>query len=281
MLLATFTALALAASQGADTTIAVERGDRLEVETHRGSITVRAWNRNSVQVRGSGGRFTVDYDRGRVDVEADWEHGDQGNLRFEVSAPAWMVLELSGVNTDITVVGIEAAISAENVSGTISVEGGDGIVELETVEGRVDVSGARGQIYITSVNEAVTVRNVSGTVHAETVNGAITLTGIESSDVEAETVNGAITFAGPIRDSGRYGFATHNGGVTVTVQEGANVAVSVSTFQSEFGADFPISFRGSREGDFSFTIGSGSARLDIESFQGPIRLVRPGAVRSR
>jgi DUF4097 and DUF4098 domain-containing protein YvlB len=281
VLLATFTALALAASQGADTTIAVERGDRLEVETHRGSITVRAWNRNSVQVRGAGGPFTVERRSGRVEVEPDWDRGDQGSIRFEISAPAWMALELSGVNTDLTITGSEAAISAENVSGTISVDGGNGIIELESVEGRILVSGARGQIYATSVNEGITIRNADGAVHAETVNGAITLTGIESSDVEAETVNGTITFAGPIRNNGRYGFATHNGGVTVTVQEGANVAVSVSTFQSEFGADFPISFRGSREGDFSFTIGNGSARLDIESFQGPIRLVRPGAAGSR
>ena len=281
MLLATLTALALAGAQGADTTLAVQRGDRLEVDAHRGAITVRAWNRNSVQVRGTGGRFTVDRAGGRVDVETDWEHGDPGNIRFEISAPAWMVLELTGVNTDITVVGSDAAISAESVSGNISVEGGNGIIELETVEGRVMVSDARGQIYATSVNEAVIVRNAGGPVHAETVNGPITLTGIESSDVDAETVNGAITYAGPIRDGGRYRFATHNGGVTVTVQDGANVAVSVSTFQGEFAADFPISFRGSREGDFSFSIGSGSARLDIESFQGPIRLVRPGALRSR
>lgn len=281
MLFATFTALALAASQGADTTFAVERGDRLEVEAHRGSITVRAWSRNSVQVRGTGGRFTVDHRGGRVEVETDWEHGDPGNVRFEISAPAWMALELSGVNTDITVVGSEAAVSAESVSGSISVEGGSGLIELETVEGRITVSGVRGRVYASSVNEAVTVRNTEGPVHAETVNGGITLTGIESSDVEAETVNGAIRFSGPIRNNGRYGFATHNGGVTVTVQEGANVAVSVSTFQSEFGADFPISFRGSREGDFSFTIGNGSASLDIESFQGPIRLVRPGAAGSR
>ena len=281
MLLATFTALTLAASQGADTTIAVDRGDRLEVETHRGSITVRAWSRNSVQVRATGGPFTVEHRAGRVEIEPDWEHEAPGQVRFEISAPAWMALELTGVNTDITVVGSDAAVSAETVSGNISLEGGNGLIELETVEGRIMVSGARGRIYATSVNEAVTVRSSEGPVHAETVNGAITLTGIESSDVDAETVNGSITFAGPIRNSGRYGFATHNGGVTVTVQEGANVAVSVSTFQSEFGADFPISFRGSHEGDFSFTIGNGSARLDIESFQGPIRLVRPGAAGSR
>lgn len=280
MLLATMTALALV-SQGADTTFAVGRGDRLEVEAHRGSITVRAWNRNSVQVRATGGRYTVDHRSGHVEVETDWDHGDPGTVRFEISAPTWMALELSGVNTDITVVGSDAAINAESVSGNISVDGGNGIVELETVEGRVTVTGARGQIYASSVNEGVIVRNAGGPVHAETVNGPITLTGIESSDVDAETVNGTITFSGPIRDNGRYQFATHNGGVSVTVQDGANVAVSVSTFQGEFAADFPISFRGSREGDFSFSIGSGSAKLDIESFQGPIRLVRPGAVRSR
>jgi hypothetical protein len=69
--------------------------------------------------------------------------------------------------------------------------------------------------------------------------------------------------------------------VTVGIQEGADAVVSVTTFQGSFAADFPISFRGSREGKFSFTLGQGGARIEIESFQGPIRLVRPGTIPNR
>jgi hypothetical protein len=38
---------------------------------------------------------------------------------------------------------------------------------------------------------------------------------------------------------------------------------------------------GSREKDFSFKLGSGSASLNIETFQGEISLVRPANIRTR
>lgn len=281
MLLATLTALALVAPQGADTTVAVQRGDRLEVENHMGSIAVRTWNRNEVMVRGRGGRYSVDRSRGEVTVETDWEGGPSGELRLEITAPAWMALDLSGVNTSISIVGAGAAVNAENVTGDITLEGGDGNIQLETVEGRIMVSGTRGRIAASAVNQNITIRNASGPLSVESVNGTIELLRVESADVSAETVNGSITLSGPLREEGRYQLSTHNGNVTVGVQEGAGVTVSVSTFQGELSADFPVSVRGSRDGDFSFTLGNGRSRLDIETFQGQIRLVRPGTIRSR
>jgi hypothetical protein len=56
------------------------------------------------------------------------------------------------------------------------------------------------------------------------------------------------------------------------VPEKANVAVSVATFGGEFGSTFPVKITQSRKKRFAFTLGTGSARLDLESFQGTIRL---------
>ena len=283
MLLVTFTALAFAAAPAQDTVVSVQRGDRLEAENHTGDITVRTWTRNAVMLRArTGGRsVSLQRDEGEVLVELNWEHGSPGRVDYELTVPAWMPLELSGINTSITVLGTQAAISAETVSGSITIEGGSGSISAESVEGRVTVTGARGRIAVESVNESVSVRNSSGTISAESVNGGITLTGIDSRDLAAETINGAVTFTGPIRDGGSYAISTHNGDVTIGIQDGANASVSVSTFQGEVSADFPIQVHGSREKDFSFKLGSGSASLDIETFQGEIRLVRPANIRSR
>src|SRR5438094_27709 len=113
---------------------------------------------------------------------------------------------------------------------------------------------------------------------AETVNGDITLRRIESSNAEANTVNGDITYDGTIKDGGRYRFATHDGSLRVSVPEKANVAVSVSTFNGEFNSCFPVQLTGKAKHRFNFTIGSGSARLELESFDGDIKICRPGAV---
>jgi hypothetical protein len=51
----------------------------------------------------------------------------------------------------------------------------------------------------------------------------------------------------------------------------------VSTFSGDFESDFPVPLRETRKGRrFSFSLGSGSAQVSLESFQGTIRLVRPG-----
>jgi len=64
--------------------------------------------------------------------------------------------------------------------------------------------------------------------------------------------------------------------VRVSVPEKGNVSVSVSTFNGEFSACFPVQLTGKTKHRFSFTIGSGSARLELESFGGDIKICRPG-----
>src|SRR3989441_843912 len=129
---------------------------------------------------------------------------------------------------------------------------------------------------LSSVNEEIRATEVSGDLTAETVNGDITLMRIESANAEANTVNGDITYDGTIKDGGRYRFGTHDGDVRVSVAEKANVSVSVSTFNGEFNACFPVQLTGKTKHRFSFTLGSGSARLELESFGGDIKICRPG-----
>ena len=114
---------------------------------------------------------------------------------------------------------------------------------------------------------------------AETVNGEIALEGVDAATVDANTVNGDISYAGPIRNGGRYSFSTHNGDITLTVAEGSSANVAVSTFNGEFESEFPVPLSGTRKGKgFNFTLGSGSAQVTLESFQGTIRA---GAARQR
>jgi DUF4097 and DUF4098 domain-containing protein YvlB len=112
------------------------------------------------------------------------------------------------------------------------------------------------------------------------VNGDITLSKVDATSVMSSSVNGELTYDGTIRNGGRYAFSTHNGDITVTVPEGSNAAVSVSTFNGEFTSAFPVTLTETRKGKrFSFTLGTGSAQMTLESFQGTMRLVRPGETR--
>ncbi len=273
--LALLTALAL---PQADTTIAVERSQRLEVNAHAGEIVVRAWNRNAVRVRAElepRARLVVDRSSAAVSVHTSEHRG--GQTKYSITVPTWMVVNLQGVNTTMTVDGVHAGIRAETVNGDIGVKGGEGLVSLNTVEGSVTLEGAKGRIDVESVNADVTVSNSEGEVRAETVNGGITLAGVRAESVDASTVNGDVLYDGPIRSGGRYRLVTHNGDVTITVPAGTDARVSVSTFQGDFESDFPVTLTERRGKRFDFTLGNGGAAIDLESFQGTIRLVRPGA----
>jgi len=114
-------------------------------------------------------------------------------------------------------------------------------------------------------------------LQVETVNGDIHLTRIDATTVSATTVNGEIEYDGTIKNNGRYSFASHNGDVSVSVPEDANLTVSVSTYQGEFESCFPITLQQIKpQHRFSFTMGSGGGRLEVESFQGDIRLCPSG-----
>ena len=275
--------LLLALLQQIDSTVPAARGQRLEVNAFAGEVTVTAWNRDAVRVQADAeGSTGIEIDRSAttITVRTAGRRGPPSDVDLRISAPAWMALDLSGVNTGFAVAGTRAAIAVETVQGDVSAKGGEGLVSLRSVQGGVSLTGAKGRLEVHSVNADVEVSASAGEVTAETVNGDVTLDGVEATSVTATSLNGDVAYNGPIRNNGRYALSTHNGDVTVTVAQGSSASVSVSTFNGEFESDFPVTLTDTRKGKrFNFTIGGGSAQVTLESFQGTIELVRPGQFR--
>jgi len=276
--LATLAGLALA--QQTDTTVPVRAGARLEVNNFGGEIAVKTWSKSAVRIAASHSsrdHITIEASDQLVLVKSQGRRGPSQVVDYDITVPAAMALALSGVYTDISVEGSQGEITAETVQGTVKVSGGAGNVSLKSVQGDVTLEKARGRIDLSSVNETIKASQISGDVSAETVNGDISLVQIESANVEANTVNGDIVYDGTIKDGGRYRFSTHDGDLRVSVPEKSNVSISVSTFDGDFSACYPVRLVGPKtKHRFSFTIGSGSARLELESFNGDIRLCRSG-----
>lgn len=279
-----FTTLAtiatIAVMQQTDTTVPVRAGARLDVDNFGGEIAVKTWTKNAVRVEASHSsrdRIAIDASEQRIRVKSEGRRGPS-QVDYAITVPTWMALTLKGVYTDINVTGADNEVTAETVQGEITVLGGSGNMSLKSIQGAVTLEKARGRIELSSVNEEIKATGISGDLSAETVNGDIRLIQIESANVDANTVNGDVIYDGTIKDGGRYRFATHDGSLRVAVPEKANVSVTVATFNGDFNACFPVQLQARTKHRFSFTLGSGSARLELESFNGDIRLCRPGAV---
>jgi len=288
-MLTTFAAavlVSLAPLQGeTDTTIAVPAGASLSVNNFGGSIVVHAWTQNRVKVHaehGSRGAIEASLVGNTVTLKASSRHGAPSVVDFEITVPQDMALTLSGTYTEITVDGVRGPISAETVDGSVDVRGGGGNIMLHSIQGSVTLADATGRIEVNSVNESVELSNVSGQIKAETVNGDVSLNGIKSASVEATTINGDVEYEGTISDGGTYSFNSHNGDITVSIPEGANVTLSVATANGDIDPSFPLPLTATAgKHRYTFKLGSGSARMEVESFQGDIQLRRPSEMQMR
>jgi hypothetical protein len=272
----------LALLQGeTDTTFAVRQGQRLGVTDFGGAVVVKTWRQNSVRVKASHSsraHITISTDGPVVSVNASGRYGP-ALVDYEILVPVWLPLSISGSpGAEVTIEGTQAEVTVETVEGSVRVVGGSGNISLRTVEGSITLEGARGHIELSSVDGSIEARNCSGDITIETVDGSITMLDIESANVDAGTVDGSIEYDGTIQDGGSYRLTTHDGSVTVSVPERANVTVSVATFSGSFDSCFPLTLKNKTKHRFTFTLGSGSARLELESFDGAITLCRPGQI---
>lgn len=287
MLLSTMVLLAAIQSQGfqTDTTFSVPQGTRLHVETQGGDITIRAWDRNQVRVQAAHSRRThvnIQITGAVILLEAEADRGPANMVDYTITVPAWMSLGLEGMYSAIDVTGVRGAITAETLEGDITVKGPAESVKLESIQGRIVAQGIRGSTTITTVSESIEASDIQGDILAESVSGDIVLRRIGSRVVEAETVSGEIILDGRIVDGGRYSLLTHSGELMVTVQEGANATIATATGSGDVRASFPLpqSERPSRRRQ-TFRLGSGSATVELESFSGSIRLLRPAEMEAR
>ena len=266
--------------QGTDTTVSLRGGTRLELSSAEGQITVQAWNRNAIRVEADHDddtRIQIDQGGGTVSVRARARYGPS-EVSWRLTVPAEMSLDLSSQSGDVRVSGTKGEVSVSTVEGTIRVEGGSGFVTLESVEGGIELLSTAGRISASTVAGGISIRGASGDLKASAVDGDINLVDIDSSNLEANTVDGNISFSGPIRAGGRYRLSSHDGDVMVTTPA-INAEVSVSTFSGEFESDYPVTLKGTQNrGRMSFTLGTGGARLELESFDGTVAL-RKGSSR--
>jgi DUF4097 and DUF4098 domain-containing protein YvlB len=268
-----------------DKSLDVTRGTRLTLESLAGTVTIRAWDKDAVRVQAQHAPATsvsIRNTRSNVSVESESTMGEASRVDYEINVPRWMPVSVEVTYDDITIEGTESDVAAETVRGHITIKGGAGAVRAESVEGRVVVEGAKGRVTVSSVNDLIRIDGVVGEISADTTNGAVTLTRVQSSMVNATTVNGSITYAGTIADDGHYALATHNGDIIVSIPALSNVTFDVRTYNGSFTSDLavkgsPPARRGARG---LYTLGTGSAQMELESFGGSIK-VRDGGAAAR
>jgi hypothetical protein len=294
-----FVALSLMASSGApldqssdrvigtraqsDQTVTVPKGARLEVDDCAGEVIVRTWDRDAVRIQArhtsrTRVRANLVGNVLRLDIDAD---RGPGTADLDLSVPPWINLRIDGVNCFAEVTGIAGAVSVKTIEGDIQLTGLTGTVTAESVEGKITLDGGRGRVQLSTVEGEIAVSKAAGEIVAESVDGNITLTDVQASAVEVSTVDGNMLYTGVLQTSGRYLFTTHDGDITLMIPESSSATFSVRG-DSRVEPSMPLkqSGTGRRGQRASYTLGSGAAQVDIESFDGIVRIRQLGAAKN-
>ena len=214
-----------------------------------------------------GGRFSVSNVNGSIKVTG----GDGNSVEIIATKKASNQKELDKIEIEITHSASEIVVETElgesgswysrssnngSVKYEIIVPVGTNLDSVETVNGEVVISGVSGEVVAETVNGDLEVRGLAGDVRLATVNGSIDasfdkLEGQQS--VKAETVNGRITIKLPDNADVKVSADTLNGGIN--------------------GSDFDLETdRGFVGSDLNGNIGNGSARLNIDTVNGSIKI---------
>jgi hypothetical protein len=271
-----------AAGPGAttDKTIPVAKGSRLTVSNDAGEVVIKTWNQDSLRVRAShSDRASVDIQNaaGVISIRSRATHG-RATIDYEITAPAWLPIKVSGQFPYIGVEGSQNEVSAETVRGDIVVKGGSGSVTARSIQGEIIIEDTKGRVSATTVNQGIRIAGATGEIVAETTNGDIILERIASALIDVSTVNGDVRAETTLPAGAKVRVETHNGDITLVVPETTGATFTVRTHNGDFYSNLPTKTVGEpRRGRRTiYTLGNGGADVELQSFGGTIRLRRPG-----
>ena len=222
----------------------------VSIEIVSGSVRFSGWDRNEVQIEGTLQEDVegLDIDSGDSHVSIEVDLVDSGgrlnraDAHLEIHVPSGSRFEAESVSADLT---------------------------FESISGRVNVE---------SVNGDVQIRGEVSEAEVSTVSSEITLeTGAAFRDGDFQTVSGSVDFRGALAREARLNVESVSGDVTLRLDRSTAADFRVETFSGDIDNQLGPEARQSSPyvpaKTLSFSVGSGGARVTIESFSGKIHLL--------
>jgi hypothetical protein len=197
-------------------------------------------------------------------------------------------VEITGLPTSVTVSGKRSAIRLRDVGaveirterGPVEVDGAGGLVDVVTTGGSVSIRNVRGDVRALSLSGRIEVHCVRGRVNVSNTEGPVFLAGVDG-DVDATTVNSDVRFDGPVRAEGRYHLKSMSGAVEMSVRRNPpGFTALLSSYRGRVESDFKLTTNQPPNGTSGSRLlgryGDGRAQITLDSFDGRVKLGRPG-----
>jgi DUF4097 and DUF4098 domain-containing protein YvlB len=166
---------------------------------------------------------------------------------------------------------IERDAQLKTASGSISANDVGDDVRISTASGNVSVSNTKGDVRINALAGTIQVERPGGRVEADTASGAVEIQGA-SNDVKAHAASGRVSVQGNPGANSYWELKTVSGSVLLKVPAAANFHLSAQAVSGEIRTDIPIMIEEQGKRILRARMGSGGARVDVQTVSGEIRV---------
>lgn len=274
---------ALAATPIDETRPLHPRGE-IDVSNLKGSIEVRAWDRDEVRITGSLGegveRLEISGDGRELSVRVRYPRNSRGSepTRLVLEVPLRASLDIDSVAASVDVQGVAGdELEIETVSGAVSAVGAPGKASIESVSGNLQLNLNSREVDVESVSGRVLLRGrIAGGIEVDSVSGDIDIDtrGERLARLQVETVSGDARVRTGIADGGRFRMEAVSGDFRLALPAATSATVEAATFSGDIeapGADV-VRKRHGPGARIEHRYGSGGAAIGIETFSGDIQL---------
>ncbi|HXB25730.1 MAG TPA: DUF4097 family beta strand repeat-containing protein [Gemmatimonadaceae bacterium] len=256
---------------------ALTPGAGVKIFVPAGRVHLVGWDKDTVVVRGTVARGSTFYYgalHGGVKVSVD---PDSGSATLDVYVPRSSLVSIKAVSADIEATDVSGWFYG--VSSRIHLGGAVRDLEAESISGEVNIAVTAPWVRARTGQGRLTLGGQVGDLTASTVSGAIEVasTGLERARVS--TVNGDVRFAGDAGQQGLVDIDDYAGAVdltlTPTLGGECDVTTVLGTIVSDIPAVRPVVGASGRGQQLSLVVGHGSARINVRTFKGNVRVRRP------
>jgi hypothetical protein len=267
----------------------MKQGGHLSVETFNGGVEISMWDQNTIDISGTkyaptsdqadAMKVDVDHTPEAVSVRAERQYEWRGNhgVRFAIKVPRTTVVDrIVTSNGSIHASDANGPARLKSSNGAIRVDRFRGSLDAQTSNAMVELNDMDGDATVHSSNGRIRAEGIRGSLDADTSNSGVTaILGRADRPVRVEDRNGSIDLTLPAGFTGGVRAHTSNSGITLHLADPVNARVTARTRNYGVTSDFDARMHGElRKDEIDGEIGDGGMLLDLETSNGPIRLLR-------
>lgn len=261
----------------------------IEVSNVRGSVTVRGWDKPTVEITGTLGEgskgLTINGSGSHLRIKVEppgsqgwFSWGSSNNMQdstLDIRMPRQGSLQVDVVSAVVDASDLRGReLRVESVSGKVRLEAQVRELSVDSVSGNVDMSGSAEHAKFESVSGDLRVRAGGGEFKFETVSGDVDAELSSYREITGGTVSGDMRLRGtPSRDA-RVEIETMSGDVSLDLPADVSGRLHAETFSGSLDTDLGKTAEPDHGPGRSLdvTVGDGSGSYQLETFSGDIQI---------